>query len=111
MLVLEEAVEAGPRKEPMESSKKLLLLPLTLALLVGCILLDNGLLEEKENIILSALHIGGIYQFFRPVDSLAPTVNSPDRKLVNFTSVHSDIGQQESKACLLKEMSHNSAKV
>ena len=64
MLVLEEAVEAGPRKEPMESSKKLLLLPLTLALLVGCILLDNGLLEEKDNIILSALHIGGIYQFF-----------------------------------------------
>ena len=57
MLVLEEAVEAGPRKEPMESSKKLLLLPLTLALLVGCILLDNGLLEEKDNIILSALHI------------------------------------------------------
>ena len=54
MLVLEEAVEAGPRKEPMESSKKLLLLPLTLALLVGCILLDNGLLEEKDKIILSA---------------------------------------------------------
>jgi len=46
--VLEEAVEAGPRKEPMESSKKLLLLPLTLALLVGCILLDNGLLCSRN---------------------------------------------------------------
>ena len=47
MLVLEEAVEAGPRKEPMESSKKLLLLPLplTLALLVGCLLVDKGLLK------------------------------------------------------------------
>ena len=47
MLVLEEAVEAGSRKEPMESSKKLLLLPLplTLALLVGCLLVDKGLLK------------------------------------------------------------------
>ena len=71
MLVLEEAVEAGPRKEPMESSKKLLLLPLTLALLVGCILLDNGLLEEKDNIILSALHIDGIFQFICSLDSLS----------------------------------------
>ena len=70
MLVLEEAVEAGPRKEPMESSKKLLLLPLTLALLVGCILLDNGLLEEKDNIILSAMHIDGIHQSICSVDLL-----------------------------------------
>lgn len=35
-MLLEDAVEldaGGPRKDPMESSKKLLLLPLTLALL------------------------------------------------------------------------------
>ena len=51
MLVLEEAVEAGPRKEPMESSKKLLLLPLplTLALLVGCLLVDKGLLKILDS--------------------------------------------------------------
>ena len=49
ILVLEEAVEAGPRKEPIESSKKLLLLPLaplTLALLVGCRFVDKGLLKK-----------------------------------------------------------------
>lgn len=60
MLLLEEvAVEAGPKNEPMESSKKLLLLPpgptaLTLVLVEGWNLLAKGLLKRISISIHSA---------------------------------------------------------
>ena len=87
--MLEEAVEAGPRKEPMESSKKLLLLPLTLALLVGCILLDNGLLEEKRQYnFVSTAHCTEVrFASFLSDGFTMAVINPPERKLVKCISV------------------------